>query len=58
MAGIDRQSTLRFLSEPADVNFGGKYTIIEIPLTAWPGNYVMIDRETGNSYTVPFEMLN
>jgi len=24
MAGIDRQSTLRFLSEPADVNFGGK----------------------------------
>ncbi|MGL5046305.1 MAG: acyl-CoA thioesterase [Shewanella sp.] len=24
MAGIDRQSTLRFLAEPADVNFGGK----------------------------------
>jgi len=40
------------------INFAGKYTLIEIPLTAYPGNYVMIDRETGESYTVPFEILN
>ena len=42
----------------AEVDFGGKYTLVYIPLTGWNGNYVLVDRETGASQIIPYEMLN
>lgn len=39
------------------INFAGKYTLVEIPMTAWTGNYVIVDRTNGKASVLPYEML-
>jgi len=68
MAGIDRQITLRFLAEPADVNFGGKVhggaVMKWIDLAAyacgaaWSGKYCITAYAGGIRFVKPIHVGN
>lgn len=68
MAGIERQTTLRFLAEPADVNFGGKVhggaVMKWIDLAAyacaagWSGRYCITAYAGGIRFVQPIHVGN